>query len=162
MSSVINKTRQFAILAPVPEQHLISGMEALNQQLDDGHEARLAFGSNAFMLFRKADELREQCLVDIYIYASHAEDRKLNPEATWKATYIEKLTSRSGRYPGKKIHRPRSTNTDKDTWGIFWVITELENLVEPIPLGDFRGYEKKSNYSSRFFPEGPLLVEHPG
>lgn len=159
MTQIITTTKQFAILAPVPERHLISGMEALNEQLDADLEPRLAFGSNAFEVFTKADDLRDQCLVNIYIYASHAESPTFKPHVAWKATYLEQLHSRRGRYPGNKNHRPPTTATDKDVWGIFWLIKELEQLAQPIPIEDFRGFEKKSNYPPRFLPEGPMLVE---
>ncbi|MBE9065986.1 hypothetical protein IQ260_04905 [Leptolyngbya cf. ectocarpi LEGE 11479] len=157
-------TKNFAILAPVPEHHLISGLDAIAHQLDDEtmetHPV-LALGSNAFEVFGQADALRKQCLADVYIYASHADNPTLNPQATWKATYLKQVHSRRGRYPGKSIHRPEATATDKPTWAIFWLLKDLEKLKKPLPIGNLKGLDKKSNYPPRFLPEAPVLIEHP-
>lgn len=158
-------TNAFAILAPVPEQHLITGLDAIAAQLDaDPPEVPpvVAYGSGAFEVFDKADELRQGLLVNMFFYASHPESPTFKPFATWQATYIKQLHSRRGRYPGKKIHRPPSTATDSPTWAIFWLVQDLAKLDKPIPVEDFRGLGKKTGYPSRFIPEGPMLVEHPG
>ncbi|MGF1520900.1 MAG: hypothetical protein ACFBSF_01095 [Leptolyngbyaceae cyanobacterium] len=100
-----SKTHTFAILAPVPEQHLETGLEAIAQQLEaDPPEIPpvLAFGSGAFEVFSKADEQRQGQWVDMFFYASHSEQSTFYPEATWKATYIKQVHSRRGRYPGKR------------------------------------------------------------
>lgn len=159
------KNQTFAILAPVPEQHLKSAKEAISDQLaadPPENPPVLAYGSKAFEVFRKVDE-RDGCPVDIFIYASHAEEQTLKPQATWQATYIKHVDSRRGRYPGKALHRPPSTKQDKqDYWAIYWLVQDLEKLETPIPISNFRGYGKKSGYLTNFVPEGPLLVEHPG
>ena len=159
------KTHAFAILAPVPEQHLISAQEAIAAQLAaDPPETPpvLAYGSKAFEVFRKADEERAGHPVEIFIYASHAKEQTLKPQATWKATYIKHVDSRRGRYPGKAYHRPPSTEQDKqDYWAVYWLVQDLEKLATPIPISDFRGYDKKADYLTNFVPEGPLLVAHP-
>ena len=160
-----SKTHKFAILAPVPEEHLFSGLDAIATQLDtDPPEIPpvLAYGSGAFEVFGKADEMRKGLPVEMFFYASHAENPTFNPFATWKATYIKQVHSRRGRYPGKKFHRPPSTASDTPTWAIFWLVQDLEKLDTPMPIEDFRGLDKKSNYSCGLIPEGPLLVEQPG
>lgn len=150
------KTHAFAILAPVPEYHLVSGLETCRT------EGEVAFGSMAFELFRKIDEIREEKVVDMFLYASHSQgDRPLYPEVTWQAVYVRHVTSRNGRYPGGKRFRPASTVTDKPNWAIFWVVRELEPLSAPIPIQTLRGFEKKEDFSERFFPEGPLVIDHP-
>lgn len=160
----ITNTKNFAILAPVPEHHLVSGLDAIAHQLDDEaietHPV-LALGSNAFEVFGQADALRKQRMADVYIYASQADNPTLNPQATWKATYLKQVHSRRGRYPGKAIHRPESTATDKPTWAIFWLLKDLEKLKAALPIGDLKGLGKKSNYPPRFLPEDPILIEHP-
>lgn len=117
------KTHAFAILAPVPEQHLETGKEAIAAQLAaDPPEIppTLAYGSRAYDVFRKADEERAGRPVDIYFYASHAENPTLQPQATWKATYIEHVESRRGRYRGNPLHRPPSTAGDKENyWAVY-------------------------------------------
>ncbi|MEM6256170.1 MAG: hypothetical protein AAF821_24920 [Cyanobacteria bacterium P01_D01_bin.156] len=160
----ITNTKNFAILAPVPEHHLFSGLDTITQQLDDealDTHPIVALGSNAFEVFGQADALRKERLADVYIYASHADNPPLNPQATWKATYIKQVHSRRGRYPGKAIHRPESTTNDKPNWAVFWLLKDLEKLKKPLAIGNLKAFGKKSNYPPRFLPEGPVLIEHP-
>jgi hypothetical protein len=87
------KPHAFAILAPVPEQHLISGLEALTAQLDSDqlppdHLPKIAFGSMAFELFGQVERKRGETAVEVLIYASHAKgEQLLNPEVRWRALY---------------------------------------------------------------------------
>jgi len=37
----------------------------------------------------------------------------------------------------------------------------LKPLTPPIKIGSLRGLNTKQSYSSRFIPEGPLLIEYP-
>ncbi len=160
------KTYAFAILAPVPERHLRSGLEAIAAQLAADPPVIppvLAYGSKAFELFRKIDIERGEHSVDVFIYASHANEQTLKLRATWKASYIKHVESRRGRYPGNALHRPPSTEQDRqDYWAIYWLIQDLAELATPIPVSELRGYGKKADYLTNFVPEGPLLVEHPG
>lgn len=151
----MNQTNDFAILAPVPEMHLVSGQEVCDR------ETKVAFGSMAFELFRKADELRRNEPVEVFIYASYAEtDRPLRSEASWHGLYIGHVPSRSGRHPNGSRFRPPTTANDRPTWAIFWEVEQLEPLSSPISIASFKGLGKRSKYTSLFIPEGPLLVEH--
>ncbi|MBE9181184.1 hypothetical protein IQ268_21720 [Oculatella sp. LEGE 06141] len=160
-------TRTFAILAPVPEVHLISGLDAIAAQLNSDDTAsqsmaKVAFGSMAFEVFRKADELRKQKLVEVLIYASEAQgDRPLNPEASWRARYIGHLPSRNGRYPGKSQFRPPSTAADRPVSAVYWEVQELEKLKTPVPIATLQGLGQKAVYKSRFVPEDPVLIDYP-
>lgn len=54
----MQKTHAFAILAPVPEVHLLSGLDAIAAQLDSddlppNHLPKVAFGSMNFEVFGK-------------------------------------------------------------------------------------------------------------
>jgi hypothetical protein len=146
-------TREFAILAPVPEEHLLSWQK-------DGEQTKVAFGSMAFELFRQADELRGEKAVEVFIYASLAENRPLNSEVSWHGLYVGHVPSRSGRHPQGMKYRPPSTASEKPTWAIFWEVEELEPLSSPIAIASLRGLGKKSKYQPRFTPEGPLLIEY--
>lgn len=163
----MNKINAFALLAPVPEMHLISGLEAIATQLDaddlpPNHAPKVAFGSMDFETFGEVEKLRNGKAIDVFIYASHAKgDQPLNPEVTWHGLYIGYVGSRRGRYPGNSIHRPKSTATDSPTWAVFWEIQALERLKTPISIGKLRGKNKKANFQPRFIPEGPVLIEHP-
>ncbi|MCU0549309.1 MAG: hypothetical protein MUC48_08175 [Leptolyngbya sp. Prado105] len=163
----MQKTQAFAILAPVPEMHLISGLEAIAAQLDwddlpADHVPKVAFGTMAFELFAEVEALRAGKAIEVLIYASHAKgEQPLNPEATWRGLYVGYVGSRRGRYPGKAIYRPKSTITDSPTWAGFWEVQELERLKTTIPIGNLRGKNKKTHYQARFIPEGPVLIEFP-
>lgn len=163
----MQKTHAFAILAPVPEMHLISGLESIAAQLDSDdlppdHLPKVAFGSMDFEVFGEVEKLRSGKAIEVFIYASHAKgDQPLNPEATWWGLFTGYVPSRRGRYPGKSIHRPKSTATDTSTWAVFWEVQELEQLKKPVPIGSLRGKNKKANYGVRFIPEGPVVIEYP-
>lgn len=163
----MQKTRAFAMLAPVPEIHLISGLEAIAAQLDSDdlppdHLPKVAFGTMEFEVFGEVEKLRNGKTVEVLIYASEAKgDQPLNSEATWRGLYVGYVGSRRGRYPGKSIYRPAATATDSPTWAVFWEVQELELLKTPVPIGRLRGKNKKTNYPARFIPEGPVLIEYP-
>ncbi|KAM3095568.1 hypothetical protein ACKFKG_13220 [Phormidesmis sp. 146-35] len=163
----MQKTHAFALLAPVPEMHLISGLEAIALQLDSDEfpandVPKVAFGSIDFELFAEVEQLRSNKAIEVLIYASHVKgDQPLNSEATWRGLYVGYVGSRRGRYPGKGIHRPKSTVTDRPTWAVFWEVQELERLKTPIVIGTLQGRNKKTNYQARFIPEGPVLIESP-
>ncbi|OUL34233.1 hypothetical protein BV372_14375 [Nostoc sp. T09] len=156
------KTTSFAILAPVPEIHLLSALETIDKlenELSD-EIIKIAFGSMAFEVFRKADELRGDKEVEVLIYASQSLDQPLNSEASWQGLYIGHANSRNGRYPGKSKFRPPSTATDKPTWAVFWEVQELKRLKSPIAIASLKALGKKSNFASRLIPEEPLLIEY--
>ncbi|MBD2021388.1 hypothetical protein H6F43_14500 [Leptolyngbya sp. FACHB-36] len=163
----MQKTRAFAILAPVPEVHLISGLEAIAAQLDSDELPpdqlpKVAFGSMEFEVFAEAEKLRAGKAIEVLIYAMNPKaEQPLNPEVTWRGLYVSYVGSRRGRYPSKAIFRPKSTATDSPVWAVFWEVQELEQLKTPIPIGNLRAKNKKANYQPRFIPEGPVLIEYP-
>lgn len=156
------KTTSFAILASVPEMHLLSAldtMEKLENELSD-EIIKVAFGSMAFEVFRKADELRGEKTVEVLIYASDRADQPLNSEVSWGGLYIGHANSRNGRYSGKSKFLPPSTTADKPRWAVFWEIQELTKLKTPIAIAAFKPLGKKTNLVSRFVPEEPMLIEY--
>jgi hypothetical protein len=158
-------TRNFAVLASVPETHLLAGLEAIAAQLESDDIStqtlpKVAFGSMAFDVLRKADELRKTQAVEVLIYASESEeDQPINPEACWRARYIGHLPSRNGRYPGKAQFRPKVA--DKPIWAIYWEVQALEKLKNPVAIASLQGLGQKNNLKSRFIPEGAVLIEYP-
>jgi len=157
------KTTSFAILAPVPEMHLLSALETMDKlenELSD-ETIKVAFGSMAFEVFRKADELRGEKTVEVLIYASESDiDQPLNSEASWRGLYIGHANSRNGRYAGKSKFRPPSTASDKPRWAVFWEVQELTRLTTPIAIASLKALGKKSNFVSRLIPEEPMLIEY--
>jgi hypothetical protein len=57
------------LLAPVPLEHLRSGLEVL------AHEPFVAPGSRAWQVFRTLDELRADHAVRVWIYASDNDEQ---------------------------------------------------------------------------------------
>jgi hypothetical protein len=151
-------SKAFAILAPVAEPHLISGRETCDR------EGKVAFGSDAWELFREADEIRKGQPVEILIYPSHPEsDKPLLMSIAWHGIYLGHLPSRRGRYPGEKRFRPDSASLDKSTWAVFWEVENLSELPisEQTPIAAFHPLNKKASSDRRLLPHGPLLVEYP-
>jgi len=139
-----------ALLAPVPLIHLKSGAAM---------KGRVAFGSLAFELFLKLDQLRGADEVDVYLYASHAGGNH-DPSVSWHARYVGFVQSVSGLHPNP-AHRPESTVTDTPDSALFWEVEELRQLDSPIYIGNLKGFGKKKPYGHKFPPHGPVLIEHP-
>ena len=163
----MQKTRAFALLAPIPQVHLLSALEAIAAQLDSDelppeHQPKVAFGSMDFEGFSEVEKLRDGKAIEVFIYASHVQgNQPLNPQVTWRGWYLGYVGSRRGRYPGNSLYRPRSTVSDPPTWAVFWEVQELELLKQPIAIGSLRGKNEKTNYPARFLPEGPVVIEYP-
>jgi hypothetical protein len=157
--------RTFAVLASIPEPHLFAGLDAIAAQLDSDDIStqtlpKVAFGSMAFDVLRKADELRKGQAVEVLIYATDSEeDQPINPEACWRARYIGHLPSRNGRYPGKAQFRPKVA--EKPVWAIYWEVQGLEKLKSPVAIAALQGLGQKANLKSRFIPESAVLIEYP-
>lgn len=147
-----------SLLAPVPEEHLISGLK------NCAEVGRVALGSRAWEAFAELDRRRQHMPCDVYIYPSHT-TRFGAPKVRWLATYVQHVESIGGRHPDRMKYRPESTsvyNSDnKGHWAIFWEVTDLRQLEsgEALPMTRFQGVDKKKKYLSTFVPEGPLLVE---
>jgi len=155
-------TNGFAILAPVPEEHLVYGVTVCL------HEGKVAFGSRAWEVFRKADEERQGLPVRVLIYPSHPiSTHHRGPKVAWEALYIGQVAAKNGAHPHGMKFRPPSTGkylTDNyGHWALFWEVTELTSLPpsEMISIRDLRGLDKKGYYGRTFVPEGPLLIEYP-
>jgi hypothetical protein len=75
-------TQEIALLAPVPLEPLNDGQAVCDLQ------GKVAFGSRAWEIFRKLDELRDGQPVDVYIYASHAPGRP-SFKVSWHGIYLK-------------------------------------------------------------------------
>lgn len=62
----MRRIADFAILAPVPLEHLQSGRDVA------AREGFVAFGSKEWELFRRVDELRHGRTVPVLLYPSHS------------------------------------------------------------------------------------------
>lgn len=148
-----------ALLAPVPEEHLLSGLDVI---ADNG---KVAFGSRAWEVFRELDAARGDAPATVYIYASHSSVPLTRPTVSWRATYIGHCTAKGGAHPEGMKFRPSTTSSypsdNKGHWAVFWEVVELMRLpkAEQFAVADLIGYGQDKSYKKHFIPEGPLLVE---
>jgi hypothetical protein len=151
-----------ALLAPVPEEHLLSGQSVcLNQ-------GKVAFGSKNWELFYKLQGLVQphgQC--EVLIYVSDAGQPISPPTVTWRATYLGFVQSKGGAHPEGMKYRPPSTAKyvldNQGSWAVFWEVADLTPLSKDqwIKIGQLRGFEKPAKYLTNYIPKGPSLVQEP-
>jgi hypothetical protein len=153
-STVKPITRNFSLLVPVPEIHLLSGQDVCEQ------EGKVAFGSQDFEVFRKLDQDRNDRVVKVFIYATLQDNRSFIPKVTWQALYIGHLDSRRGRHPQGMKYRPATAATDAPNFAIFWEVTDLKPLDVPLNISNFKAVGKKEAFQSRFIPEKPLIIQY--
>ncbi|SFI61029.1 hypothetical protein [Nitrosomonas sp. Nm34] len=155
-----------SLLAPVPLEHLIEGVEVCEKQ------GKVAFGSCAWEVFRDLDmKAKRDCNdalfdVDVFIYAS-GDPNAERLEVSWYGKYIRHVESKNGTHPEGMRFRPPSTgkysSDNSGHWAIFWEIQQLRQLKqdERYPSGAFIGYTTDKAYKKNFIPKGPLLVRRP-
>jgi hypothetical protein len=147
------------LLAPVPLDHLVDGVDVCRLQ------GKVAFGTRAWESFQDLkNEAGEGA--PVLIYASHAKEN-LGPVITWTARFAGWVEAVGGGHPDGDLFRPPSTQLgDEDRsgyWFGFWEVTDLchldANCRIPISsLHDRRGRK----YDRGFIPEGPILVSSTG
>jgi hypothetical protein len=153
-------SKEIALLIPVPLEHLIYGLAVCKQQ------GKVSFGSRAWEIFRKLDQLRNGEPVDVYLYATHTPGRP-SFKASWHGIYLRHVEGIHGNLPEGMIFCPSSTakygNDNSCHWTIFWEVARLRELApqKHIPMSRFIGWDKYWFYKTNFIPEGPMLVHHP-
>ena len=149
-----------ALLAPVPEEHLVAGSAVADMY------GKVAFGSRAWEVFRNLDVLRGDHPVTAYLYASHPVEHR-GPKVTWEGLYVGHVESRGGAYPGSKRLRPPTTAEYQEDragyWAVYWHVSSLQPLDadEWVDIADLRNFKTQRRYGQGFVPEGPIVVGHP-
>ena len=151
------------LLAPVPEEHLRSGLGVCI------NEGKVAFGSRAWETFFKLSEiLKPAAICDALIYASESETALSTPTVTWRAKYLGFSESRGGAHKDRMRYRPQTTtwppSDNQGHWALFWEVAEPREL-EPndyIRIGSLFGYERPRKLLKNFVPHGPTIVELEG
>jgi len=143
---------EFAILAPVPLEHLKSGRELAATQ------PFVAYGTNKWDLMAKIDERAQGERVPMLLYPSH-EGVEADPSCivSWFGWYVgHKFANNAGRYPDAS-KRPVSTKTD-GPFAAFWHIEGLRELPKDkqTPIGKIQGF--KGGWRKDAPPRGPELV----
>lgn len=146
-----------ALLAPVPEEHLLSGQETLSES------GKVAFGSKNWELFNKLGELLKGEECDVFLYASDP-TRPLNPPtATWSARFVGFTVAVNGAHEDGMKYRPASTTMypldNHGSWTVFWEVTNLGLMSPGVKISLLRGFEKPHSYLVNFIPKGPVLIQ---
>ncbi|RWE54181.1 hypothetical protein [Mesorhizobium sp.] len=140
-------TTDFAILAPVPLEHLQSGKSIAEK------EGFVAFGSRKWELFRKVDEMRDGAPVPVLIYPSH-EDVPAGAEE-----------SGSGKHSKGMQHRPPTTgqytSDNQGHWAVFWHVKGLFELPKGQQMPISAVQTVKGGWRKDAPPRGPELVAAP-
>jgi hypothetical protein len=148
----------FALLAPVPHEHLESGRPVAEKT------GFVAFGTNKWELFRKLDDMREGDPVPVLIYPS---DEGIAAKASfivrWFGWYIDHVESNNGRHPKGMSHRPPSTEKyaadNIGHWAAFWHVKGLHELPpeKRVSIGKIQSYAA-GGWRKNAPPRGPELV----
>lgn len=150
----------FAILAPVPLEHLETGRIIAEQT------GFVAFGSRKFELFRDVDQRSNGQPVPVLIYPSHEDDpAKVSYQISWVGWYIGSEESHNGRHSAGMDHRPPSTGQyqadNRGHWAVFWHVKSLVQLPasDRFPISKLQTV--KGGWRKNAPPRGPELVAVP-
>lgn len=150
----------FAILAPVPLEHLESGLDIAAKQ------PWVAYGTRKWELLRRIDDLRKDQSVAVLIYPSH-EDADVSTALTvsWFGWYVGHVDSKGGTHPQGMLQRPATTGQyegdNKGHWAAFWHVAGLRELPpeKRLAIGKIQGF--KGGWRKDAPPRGPELVTLP-
>jgi hypothetical protein len=150
----------FAILAPVPLEHLQSGA------LIAAETGYVAFGSAKWELFRQIDAEREGAPVPVLIYPSHDDTpATMNFVVSWWGWYVGHSESKGGAHVAGMAHRPPTTikyeADNSGHWAVFWHVQGLRELPpdKRLPIGKIP--KIKGGWRKTAPPRGPELVTLP-
>jgi hypothetical protein len=155
-----NVIHHFAILAPVPEEHLMSGQDVVQKT------GFVAFGTRKWELLRQVDSLRDGDPVPVLIYPSHEDTPVKNSFiVSWFGWYFGHVASKGGAHPDGLTHRPQSTVQypldNAGHWAAFWHVRDLRELPleKRITIGKIGTV--KGGWRKDAPPRGPELVALP-
>jgi len=151
---------QFAILAPVPLEHLQSGKVIAET------EGFVAFGSRKWELFRKIDELRNGAAVPVLIYPSYEDGpAKDSFVVTWFGWYVGSEESGTGAHSLGMKHRPPTTgqygSDNQGHWAVFWHAKDLDELAKTQRLPISAIQTVKGGWRKDRPPRGPEMFAMP-
>lgn len=152
--------KDFAILAPVPLEHLQSSTDIAQKN------GFVAFGSWKWELFRKIDELRDGARVPVLIYPSHEDvPTKLSFVVSWLGWYVGCEESGNGKHSKGMTHRPPTTSQytsdNQGHWAVFWHVCDLHELsvTQRLPISAIQTI--RGGWRKTAPPRGPELVAFP-
>ncbi len=160
VENIPNDLQHFAILAPVPLEHLESGKPIADAT------GYVAFGTNKWELFQKVDAMRDGARVAVLIYPSHGNetvDKGLT--VSWFGWYDGHTHSKGGAHPDGMTHRPPTTgkyaNDNVGHWAAFWHVKGLRQLPKAKHLPISKIATVKGGWRKNAPPRGPELVALP-
>ena len=150
----------FAILAPVPLEHLESGQPVAEEK------GFVAFGSRKWELFRDIDKRRDGNPVPVLIYASYEGVlARFTSKVSWVGCYIGSEATDTGRHSLGMKHRPPTTAKYHDDnigyWAVFWHVEKLSRLATKDCFSISELQTIKGGWRKDAPPRGPELVAAP-
>lgn len=156
----MSELHHFAILAPVPLEHLESGLLVLDRQ------EFVAYGTMKWELLAKVDAMQGDGRIAVLIYPSHEDvPTKDSFVVSWFGWYAGSVHSLNGAHPNGMNNRPDTTAKyladNRGHWAAFWHVTGLRQLPKEkqISIGKIQGY--KGGWRKDRPPRGPELVTLP-
>ena len=150
----------FAILAPVPLEHLRSGAPVAEAT------GFVAFGTSKWELFQQIDVDREQAPIPVLIYPSDQDiPASTGLKVSWFGWYVGHVHSKVGSHPNGMTHRPPSTEQypadNLGHWAAFWHVRGLRQLAPEKHLSISKVPTIKGGWRKAAPPRGPELVALP-
>jgi len=152
-----------AILCPVPAALLKSALATCDEK------GRVAFGTNAFDVFKRAEQLYGSPLPALIYPTIHYGDPdglSAPGYACFRATYLcLQRADRNGRHPDPSV-RPAATvsGSDSDTpWQFFWEVEGLQKLpaAQRIAITTLMAEGQNKPLPKAYVPHGPTIVKVP-
>lgn len=145
-----------ALLTPVPEEHLISGLTVCTELgfVTYGTDAGLSLAEFSYRVGKDSKG-------DILFYASGSAVSGF-PKATYRGRFV--------RYEGAlatgkanlscATYRPPTTSND-GAWQGFYVVSNLRKLDEPVELHRLSKLDASGKLAKNFIPLGPTIIDTP-
>jgi hypothetical protein len=150
----------FALLAPVPLEHLQSGRAVAEV------EGYVALGTRKWELLRKLNDMRGDGRVAVLIYPSHEDAAVQNSYVVrWFGWYDGSEETSTGAHSAGMKHRPPTTAAypldNLGYWAAFWHVRGLRELSaeKRLPIGKLAGFA--GGWRKGAPPRGPDLVTLP-
>lgn len=152
----------FAILAPIPLEHLESGLLVLQSR------SYVSYGSQKYELFRRIKKEYGDAEAPVLIYPSFEDSEvKLTYQVSWLARYVGSVEETSEKYHDQKEgHRPVTTEKypadNANGWAVFWRVRDLQQLPpdKHVPIREL--FSQRTGQGRRNAPpRGPEIIERP-
>ena len=145
-----------ALLTPVPQQHLASGIEVCAAL------GRVTFGTDAGMALATFSHLvGKDSHADILFYASE-NPVSGTPKATYRGRFVQYVGALANgkASPSCAAFLPPTIAND-GPWQSFYVVSDLRRLETPVALKKLSKLDAKGTLRANFIPLGPVVIDTP-